>query len=248
LGERLLTAGDVCLAERQTAGRGRRGRAWVSPFGQNLYLSVRWRYGVGPAELGGLSLACGVAVALTLRALGAEGVGLKWPNDIHWRRRKLAGLLLEVAGEAQGPSDAVVGLGLNLRLHPAQAAEIEQPWIDLNGVLKRESRGDTGNGRGRAMPSRHRVAAALINALLETLDRYRETGLAPFLEDWHELDVYQGEPVTLIAGEQRISGVYRGIDAHGALLLEQVDGRQRTFAAGEVSLRAPIENRESDPQ
>ncbi|MEA1051399.1 biotin--[acetyl-CoA-carboxylase] ligase [Lamprobacter modestohalophilus] len=217
-------AGEICLAERQSAGRGRLGRRWVSPFGRNIYLSILWRYPLAPAQLGGLSLACGVAVAQALDKLGVEGVGLKWPNDVHWQRRKLAGLLLEVAGEAQGPSLVVVGVGLNLRLRAEEAAAIDQPWVDLCEVC------------GDRMPGRNALAAALIERLTATLSRYTDAGLAPFLEDWRRLDAYQGESVSLLNGQQRIQGRYCGIDAQGNLLLETDAGR-RTFAAGEVSLR-----------
>jgi BirA family biotin operon repressor/biotin-[acetyl-CoA-carboxylase] ligase len=215
---------EVCLAERQTAGRGRLGRRWVSPFGRNIYLSILWRSVLAPAQLGGLSLVCGVAVVRALRGLGVEGVGLKWPNDVHWQRRKLAGLLLEVAGEAQGPSLVVVGVGLNLGLRGADANAIDQPWVDLSEVC---------NDRP---PGRNATAAELITALIDALQRYAEAGLAPFLDDWRARDAYCGESVTLIAGSQRIQGRYCGIDDQGTLLLETADG-QRRFAAGEVSLR-----------
>ncbi|MBK1617826.1 biotin--[acetyl-CoA-carboxylase] ligase [Lamprobacter modestohalophilus] len=217
-------AGEICLAERQSAGRGRLGRRWVSPFGRNIYLSILWRYPLAPVQLGGLSLACGVAVAQALDKLGVEGIGLKWPNDVHWQRRKLAGLLLEVAGEAQGPSLVVVGVGLNLRLRAEEAAAIDQPWVDLCEVC------------GDRMPGRNALAAALIERLTATLSRYTDAGLAPFLDDWRRLDAYQGESVSLLNGQQRIQGRYCGIDAQGNLLLETDAGR-RTFAAGEVSLR-----------
>jgi len=217
-------AGEICLAEQQSAGRGRLGRRWVSPFGRNIYLSILWHYPLAPAQLGGLSLACGVAVVQALDALGVKGVGLKWPNDVHWQRRKLAGLLLEVAGEAQGPSLVVVGVGLNLRLLTEEARLIDQPWVDLCEVC------------GDLVPGRNALAAALIDSLTATLSRYTDAGLAPFLEDWRRFDAYQGEPVSLLNGQQRIQGRYCGIDAQGNLLLETDAGR-RTFAAGEVSLR-----------
>lgn len=220
-------AGEICLAERQTVGRGRLGRRWVSPFGRNIYLSILWRYPLAPAQLGGLSLACGVAVARALQALGVEGVGLKWPNDVHWQRRKLAGLLLEVAGEAQGPSLVVVGVGLNLRLLASEAASIDQPWVDLREVS------------GEQAPGRNAMAAALIEHLTATLSGYARVGLAPDLEDWRRLDAYQGEAVTLHAGQHAIAGRHCGIDAQGNLVLETNDGR-RVFAAGEVSLRPVV--------
>jgi len=217
------------VAERQTAGRGRLGRTWVSPFGRNLYLSVLWRFAMAPGELGGLSLACGAAVATALMQLGAKGVGLKWPNDVHWRRRKLAGLLLEVGGESQGPSYAVVGVGVNLRLPAGDAAGIDQPWVDLAQVLQAQD-------LCAQLPSRNRAAALLIGALTEVLGRYRCDGLAPYLSQWRALDAYAGEPVDLVAGARRTSGVYLGIDDRGALRLQTPEG-ERMFAAGEVSLR-----------
>jgi BirA family biotin operon repressor/biotin-[acetyl-CoA-carboxylase] ligase len=216
--------GRVCLAEQQTAGRGRLGRAWVSPFGANVYLSLLWRYPLAPAQLGGLSLAAGVAVARALMATGASGIGLKWPNDLHWRRRKLAGLLLEVAGESQGPSHVVVGVGVNLRLDPAHASGIDQPWTDLHTVL-----GADGYGRNA-------VVASLIAELCAALDSYGVDGLAAFHADWQRFDAYLGETVELVAGDRRITGVHAGIDTDGALLLA-VDGRLQAFHAGEVSLR-----------
>jgi BirA family biotin operon repressor/biotin-[acetyl-CoA-carboxylase] ligase len=217
-------SGSLCLAERQSAGRGRRGRTWVSPFGGNIYLSLLWRFGLSPAELSGLSLAAGVAVARALESAGAADVGLKWPNDLHWRRRKLAGLLLEVAGESQGPSWVVIGVGVNLRLNPVHAADIDQPWVDLATVL------------GGSAFSRNAVAAALIAELTAMLSVYGEQGFVPLVAEWRSRDAYLGEPVTLVIGEQRIAGVHAGIDGQGALLLE-IDGELRAFQAGEVSLR-----------
>lgn len=217
-------AGTVCLAERQTAGRGRRGRTWVSPFGTNLYLSVLWRYPLGPAVLGGISLAAGVVVAAVLTRFGLADLGLKWPNDLLWRHRKLGGLLLEVAGEAQGPSHLVVGLGLNLRLDHAQGQAIDQPWTDLREAL------------GGQPPPRNRLAAALIDGLLEMLDRYGEVGLQPFLEEWGRFDLLRGQRVSLQLGGRSIEGDYVGIDPDGALRLHTPAGPVRAHS-GEVSLR-----------
>jgi BirA family biotin operon repressor/biotin-[acetyl-CoA-carboxylase] ligase len=219
-------SGLVCLAEQQSAGRGRRGRDWVSPFGGNLYLSLLWRTDRAPSALGGLSLAAGIAVAEAVNGvIGAgEGVGLKWPNDLHWRRRKLAGLLLEVTGDAHGPSRVVVGVGVNLVLSAAGGGGIDQPWVDLREVL------------GGRLPPRNALAAALINGLLRTLPRYAAGGLGPYLDAWRRLDVHLGEPVELVQGDRRIRGRHAGIDGDGALLLDTATGRQR-FVAGEVSLR-----------
>lgn len=218
-------SGSVCLAERQTAGRGRRGREWVSPFGVNVYLSLLWRYPFAPSNLGGASLAVGAALTDVLSELGADGLALKWPNDLLWQRRKLAGLLLEVAGESQGPCHLVVGLGLNLRMTAGQGSAIDQPWASLEAVL------------GAAMLGRNDLVALLLDALLETLDRYGREGLAPFLTRWRAHDAYLGEPVRLLMGERAIEGIHVGVGEDGSLLLETSDGR-RAFQAGEVSLRS----------
>ena len=217
-------SGSVCLAERQTAGRGRRGREWVSPFGVNLYLSLLWRYPFAPSNLGGASLAVGAVLADALNGLGTEGPALKWPNDLLWRRRKLAGLLLEVAGESQGPCHLVVGLGLNLRMTAGQGSAIDQPWTSLETML------------GTAMIGRNALVARLLEALLEALDRYGREGLSPFLTRWRAHDAYLGEPVRLLIGERVIEGVHAGVGEDGSLLLETSEGC-RTFQAGEVSLR-----------
>ena len=220
-------SGTVCLAERQTAGRGRRGRPWISPFGANLYLSILWRYPLAPATLGGVSLAAGVAVAKILRQCGVGKLGLKWPNDLMWHRRKLGGLLLEVSGEAQGPSFLVAGLGLNLRMGEGQGSAIDQPWTDLYQALD------------GALPGRNRLAALLIDALAKALASYGETGLAPFLPDWDGFDFLRGESVWLQLGDRTVAGEHAGVGPDGSLRLRTMDG-VRHFHAGEVSLRAPV--------
>jgi BirA family biotin operon repressor/biotin-[acetyl-CoA-carboxylase] ligase len=217
--------GSVCVAEHQTAGRGRRGRVWVSPFGSNLSLSLLWRYPLAPAALGGVSLAAGVAAARVLRDQGVQDLNLKWPNDLLWKRRKLGGLLLEVGGEAQGPSFLVAGLGINLRMPEEQGRHIDQPWTDLASAL------------GGPLPGRSDLTARLIAALGAALDCYGRLGLEPFLADWDDFDGLRGEAVRLELGDRVIEGIHAGIAPDGALRLETARGVQ-TFHAGEVRLRA----------
>ncbi len=218
-------SGQVCLAEQQTTGRGRRGRHWVSPFGSNIYLSILWRYPQAPMELSGLSLAAGLATVRALAAQGVQGVGLKWPNDVLWQGKKLAGLLLEVSGESGGPSQVVLGLGLNTRLSARQGEAIEQPWVDLASVP---------GGQGI---SRNALAAALLEQLLAALAGFHHQGLSPLLDEWNRNDLYRGKRVQLRMGERVVEGIHRGIDGSGALLLDSGDG-VHAFHAGEVSLRA----------
>ncbi len=218
-------SGTVCFAESQTAGRGRRGRLWVSPFGANIYFSVLWRFAQGPSALSGLSLAIGVAVLETVQALGIEGCGLKWPNDVLWKGRKLAGVLLDLSGEATGPTAVVVGVGLNVQMPETAAADIDQPWVDLSSL------------RPKDLPPRTRIAAQLLGRVLVTLEEFDRQGLAVFQARWARWDCLAGHQVTLQLPTQRITGRALGIDPSGALLLE-TQGQVRAYASGEISLRA----------
>ena len=187
-------SGTVCLAEQQTAGRGRRGRSWISPFGSNIYLSILWRYGLAPAQLSGLSLAAGLAVVRALEQLGIQGIGLKWPNDVLADGCKLAGLLLEVVGEAEGPSRVVVGVGVNVRMSAQQGAGIDQPWTDLASMPDARRY------------SRNRLAALLIEHLVAMLNAFETQGLAPLLEEWNRYDLLHGRRVIVTSGDRRIEG------------------------------------------
>ena len=212
------------LAERQTAGRGRRGRRWASPLAAHVYLSLSRRFEGGLPALQGLSLAVGVAAAEALHALGYAGVRLKWPNDLMADGRKLGGILVEIGGEAGGPMRAVVGLGLNVAMPASAAREIDQPWCDLASLSD-------------APPSRQAVCVALLDALLPMLPRFEREGLAPFLAGWARHDLLAGRPVTLQLGDRRIEGVALGVAADGALRLRDANG-EHAYHAGEASLRA----------
>jgi len=226
LARHVPAAGRVCLAEYQTAGKGRRGRTWISPFGHNIYLSVLWCYQTGPGAIAGLSLALGVAVARALSRAGVQEVGLKWPNDIYWRGRKLAGILIEVSGESSGPCHAVAGLGLNLYLPERQAEPIEQAWVDLRHIMGEE-----------VMRQRNRLVALLLNEILPMLADFEQRTLQGFIDDWRNFDCMRGKAVNVLIGEQAFAGIVRGIDDQGLLLLEDHAGRVRAFASGEVSFR-----------
>lgn len=218
-----FTGGVAVLAERQTAGRGRRGRTWISPYAANVYLSLAWRLPAGPAELGGLSLALGVAMARCVGEWGVAGAGLKWPNDLQIEGRKVGGLLLEVSGEAAGPSHLVVGAGLNVRMPASAGGDIDQPWTDLarasrRGVIRSE------------------LAGRLLHHLVCALQDYERGGFAAFIEEWRQRDVLTGQPVRVALPTEHIEGVALDIDHDGALLL-QCGGATRRIQSGEVSVR-----------
>lgn len=223
-----IKQGTLCLAEAQTAGRGRQGKRWVSPFGCSLYCSFYWQFNGGFQAVSGLSLAIGLAVVETLKQLGAKDLGLKWPNDIYHQGKKLAGILVDVDGQIHGNCQCVIGLGINMAL-PNNVESIDQPWSDLSQALD-------------VIPDKNHLAAALIEALNRTMEQFQEHGLKPFVEKWNEFDVFSDSEVALIMGENRIVGIAKGIDNTGAVKLEITDeqGQKviRSFFGGEISVRA----------
>lgn len=221
-----INSGFVCFAESQTAGKGRRGREWVSPFGCNIYLSILWQFQNGPASISGLSLAVGIAVIRALNECGIDNVGLKWPNDIYWQGKKLAGILIEVSGESSGPCNAVIGLGLNLYISEEQANSITQAWVDLSSIVA-----------DNPVKIRNKLAAVLLNHLMPTIANFEQDTLESYLAEWREHDCMKGQEVNIFRGQQVFTGVVDGIDNNGMLLLANEQGEVQTFASGEVSFR-----------
>jgi BirA family biotin operon repressor/biotin-[acetyl-CoA-carboxylase] ligase len=226
------TRAEILLAERQTGGRGRRGRTWASPLAAHLYLSIARGFGGGLARLGGLSLVAGVAVVEALHGLGIVEARLKWPNDVvvagDTHLHKLGGLLIEGAGEYAGPARAVIGLGLNVRMPVSMAAAIDQPWCDLAGLAASAL---------RPLPDRNGIVTTLLEHLLPALDVFDAEGLAPFLPRYAALDALVGQAVTLHSGEIKQVGTALGVAEDGALRLRLEDGREQRVHAGEVSVR-----------
>lgn len=217
--------GFACVAEYQQKGRGRRGRQWVSPFGSNIYLSLLWRFQEGAGRLGGLSLAVAVALMRALTELGLHNAGLKWPNDILVNQKKLAGILLEVAGESNGPCYAVIGLGINFDMPEGVTETIKQPWTDLRSC---------GFNGGRNV-----VAGRVLHHLLLAIPQYMHSGLDGFRKEWQKWDLTTNQSVVILQGEDKRYGVARGIDERGLLLVEDEQGIH-SFSSGEVSLRSVV--------
>lgn len=215
--------GRVCLAEYQAKGRGRRGRQWISPFGTNLYLSMYWRLDAGMAAAMGLSLVVGIAAVEALERMGVQGVKLKWPNDLYFQDKKLAGILVEMSGQAGGAAHLVIGMGLNIGMPDIQP-EIDQPWTTLNQV----SDGLT--------IDRTVLALNLIEHWKTALEEYEMTGLAGFVDRWNRLDNFIDRPVKLLMGPREIHGIVKGIDQQGGVVLETNNGLE-TYIGGEISLR-----------
>jgi BirA family biotin operon repressor/biotin-[acetyl-CoA-carboxylase] ligase len=213
----------VWLAEHQTAGRGRRGRPWVSTYGENLYLSLAWRFDLPMAELAGLSLAAGVVVSEALADAGIVGHALKWPNDVTLDGRKLGGILVEAVGESGGPAAAVIGIGINFRLSSDAAGAIDQPWASLEQIVDEPV-------------SRNALAGRLIDRLIRACGLYGRDRLGPFLASWQRYDGLRDRAVRILHGPNAIDGIYRGVADDGAAIIENADGLA-AYHAGEVSLR-----------
>lgn len=211
----------VCIADCQTAGRGRRGRQWQSPRGQNLYLSLGLTFQGSFAMLDGLSLVLGVAVAEALERQGVPDVGLKWPNDIFLGGSKLSGILVELQGELEeGVVQVVAGIGLNV--HMKDGTGVDQSW----------------NSLAMALPERRwcrsELAASIINAVLGAVDEFTEQGFGVFRERWQDRDIFSGK--ALVASQGELSGIGRGIDDSGNYLIAD-GGELVKVRAGEISLR-----------
>lgn len=219
--------GVALAAEWQSAGRGRRGRAWTAIAGGSLTFSLGWKFEQGAGFLAGLSLAVGVAVVRALEAEGFKDVALKWPNDLIHRHLKVGGILIELNGDALGPTTTVIGVGLNVRIPPAARKDIAVPVTDLASIAGR-----------RAPPiDRNRLLAALLAELTAVLRLYESDGFAPFAAEWQHRHAYQGKPVRLLLPDgATVTGKVAGVDASGALVL--ADGPRRArFLSGEITLR-----------
>ena len=213
------------MAETQSAGRGRRGRTWLSPPGMNLYLSVLKRFDSGFASLSGLSLAVGVMLIRALDDLGIRTAGLKWPNDVLAGNAKLAGVLVELSGEYSGPCAAIIGVGLNIRLPDSLHERAGQPITDLAALS------------GGQPPGRNRVAAAVVASLTEGLRSFERHGFAAFAAEYRASDLLQGQPLRVIDPRGEYNATGEGVDERGALRVRRADGEMVSVDSAEISVR-----------
>jgi BirA family biotin operon repressor/biotin-[acetyl-CoA-carboxylase] ligase len=217
---------EVLLAEYQSAGRGRRGRAWLAPPGGAICLSMSWTFREVPQDLGALGLVVGVCALKALREHGVDGVSLKWPNDLLVGERKLGGVLIDLRAESAGAACVVIGIGLNLALGSAVLRQIAATGTAATDLAS----------LARPPPARNALAAALVSACVRGLIEFERQGLKPFIEDWRAADALRGRAVNISAADGVARGVARGIDLRGALMLETPQGVRR-FISGDVTVR-----------
>lgn len=212
----------LVLAEHQSMGRGRRGKTWLSPLGGNIALTLAWTFASPAVALEGLSLAVATFVVEGLRSVGyGANIGLKWPNDILLNAAKLAGILIEISGDVKGPSKVLIGIGINVKIPSTSGPLIDQAYTDLASNFEINA-------------SRDQIVAAIVASLTIGLRRFSIEGFAPFLDAWNALDVYRDKQVDIVAGASRCSGVARGVNKMGALILQTAEG-SRLIAGGELS-------------
>jgi len=217
-------AGSVVFAERQTAGRGRRGKEWLSPFGASIYMSVLWDFEQGAQALEGLSLGVGVAVRRALLELGLADVSLKWPNDIYVKGKKLGGILLEMVGDPEGHCSVVIGVGINVSMPIATGQNIDQPWTDLDS-------------ESLSPISRNKLAAGLLDEIFTLLADFETVGFSAYRDEWESADAFSGLQCAIITPRQTVAGILLGVDNNGAVRLQLADGSIQRFSGGELSLR-----------
>ena len=208
--------GCICLAENQSAGRGRLGKSWESSRFGAILLSLGWR--LNNSAVRGMSLVSGIAVMESLRRVGVQRVELKWPNDILIGGKKAGGILVEISA-----LNSVIGIGLNYMVSDSVAAKIDQPWIDLTSV--------------GVQIDRDQLVVELVKNHDRVLTGFTERGFAGFADQWNLANAYRGQPVQVVSGSRVIYGTASSVDETGALLIVG-DGVVHRIFSGEVSLRA----------
>jgi len=223
----------ICLAERQIKGKGTQGKAWVSPYGVNIYLSLLWPFAKDISELMGLSLAVATIVVDGLTEFGiADNIGLRWPNDILWKNQKLAGILVETTSKMHHGGHVVIGIGLNVNMSRNIGKTIDQPWTTMRDIL------------GYSV-DRNKIAGLLINRLIKQLFVYQKQGFSAFIERWRQHDILLNKPVTIRIASNIVKGIARGINGKGHLQLEDTNGRLNIFSTGEVDLNILYREKEA---
>lgn len=217
---------EVLLAEFQSAGRGRRGRTWLAPPGGAICLSLSWTFREVPQDLGALGLVIGVCILRALKQAGVKHASLKWPNDVLVDGKKLAGVLIDLRAESQGPACVVIGIGMNVALGAALLKQIAESGTVATDLASAASE-----------VSRNALAADLVGSCIRGLLEFEREGLKPYIAEWREADALRGRPVNVASAEGTARGLARGIDLHGALMVETREGVRR-FISGDVTVRA----------
>ncbi len=215
---------SFCLSEHQSMGRGRLGRSWVSPFGKNIYCSFSYTFSKDISEMSGLSLVIGILIARSFESLDPRlKPFLKWPNDIYIDNQKAGGVLIDLIAEAHGNCTAIISVGLNINMKDVTLEGVDQPWTSLEHILNEKL-------------DRNVVVVQMMQSILKGMEVFLEKGIEPFLTDWKQYDLLEGKNISVSTGREVISGIARGVDAHGYLRLELSSGNVKKFSYGDTTL------------
>ncbi|CEG61394.1 biotin--[acetyl-CoA-carboxylase] ligase [Legionella micdadei] len=216
---------DICCAEKQTRGRGRFGREWYSPFGENIYFSGRWDLNCCLSRLSGLSLVVGLAILASLQAIHiSQNIRIKWPNDLMWGNKKLCGILIEVIAETNSCAQVIIGIGMNVNTATQEHPLPDKPWCSLYEI--------TGQRFDRNL-----ILANLIYYLDQYLNQFLVAGFGAFTADWQKVDYLQGQFIQVSQPTGRISGYACGVNELGLLCLKDDEGKLHYLSSGDTSLR-----------
>ncbi|MCE3044776.1 biotin--[acetyl-CoA-carboxylase] ligase [Legionella sp. 16cNR16C] len=214
----------ICCTEKQTQGRGRFGRSWASPFGENIYLSVRWEMYESLSRLSGLSLAVSLAVVRALHNAGVQNeIQIKWPNDLIWQGKKLGGILIEMIAESHSSASVIIGIGINVNTDPKESDLSDNPWCSLLET-------------GGQYWDRNRLIAEIVSTLDQDIEHFLKNGFSSFLPLWNQHDYLRGKTITVQQFNSRITGEARGIDPYGQLCLRDNEGLVHYLSSGDTSL------------
>lgn len=203
-------AGSLVICEHQTAGRGRLGRTWHSPYAANIYLALYWHFDKDTSELSGLSQVISCAVLIALKQHDVPDLCLKWPNDIYHADKKLAGVLIDMIGESHSSTDTIIGVGVNISMHPKENA-IDQPWTDIHSIMDQ-------------FPDRDQITSTIINSIYTNILEFTQNGFGNFATKWSDRDCLANKAVIATNGQQTIEGIAKGIGPQGDLLIETAEG------------------------
>lgn len=215
----------VCIAELQTHGKGRLNRQWHSPFGKNIYLSLLYPFQMDISELSGLSLVVALALCHAIESTTAltDSIAIKWPNDLVIKQNKIGGTLIEIQAESHGSCQTIIGIGLNVNMHIANKKQINQPWSSLLKATNTHQ-------------ERNLLCAAIINNLIDYLERFSKFGLNNFTDEWKTKDSLYAQAIEVMSGQLKFSGIGAGINNQGHLLIKMNDGTIKAFGSGDTTL------------
>jgi BirA family biotin operon repressor/biotin-[acetyl-CoA-carboxylase] ligase len=216
---------ELCCAEIQSQGRGRFGRQWHSPFGENIYCSSRWNLNYDLSKLSGLSLITSLAILNTLNEFNlATDVKIKWPNDIYWTDKKLCGSLIEILAESNGNAQVIIGIGLNVNSDTEKYPLPDKPWCSLYEMTQRYF-------------DRNLLISGLIKNLEHYLNKFIQTDLNAFMDEWNQSDYLAGKYIHITQAQGVLAGKACGINSMGQLILEDESGIKHLLSSGDTTLQ-----------